>query len=158
MLAAVREAAAGIRRSISVVQGPQIALTAQGGDVPVTVANAAGTDVRVRVTLRSPGFTFPAGASRTVVVPAGSSRLATFAVRSGRAGGTAPIAVTVTDVEGREVLARGRLVVRSTVYPVTAVSLVVLAALVLVGWAVQTVRRRRVASSRDAVRGRARVT
>ena len=143
LLDAVRAAAAEVEAAVEVAQGPQISLTAEQGEVPVIVSNAAPTALRVRVRLRSSGFSFPDGAARVVVLPADGQRLLTFDVRSSRAGGTAPIDVVVTSADGREVLARGRVVVRSTAYPVTAIALVVLAALVLAAWGVQSTRRRR---------------
>jgi uncharacterized protein DUF6049 len=129
----------------------RVTLTSRGGQVPVTIVNRTGYDVRVRVRLDSVKVTFPTGASRVVDIPgrerASSLKTLPFSLEA-RAAGSFPVAVRVETVDGRDLIGTGQILVRSSA--VSAVTFMATAggALFLVGaWARRALSRR---NKRDA--------
>jgi hypothetical protein len=131
---------------IGVAPGRHVTLTSRAGSVPVTVLNRNDFGVRVRVTLVSAKLDFPEGSSRTIDLrPRGDRAASTidFAIET-RATGSFPLEVRIESPDGRLLLSRGSIIVRST-----AVSAVTLAAtggsalFLLFAWVRRGARRRK---------------
>jgi uncharacterized protein DUF6049 len=133
------------------VPARRVTLTSRGGQVPVTVVNRTGFNVRVRVRLDSVKVTFPTGSSRVIEIPGKehAASLGTLAFElEARAAGSFPVDVKLETVEGRDVIGTGQIIVRSSA--VSAVTFMATAggALFLVGaWARRALSRR---TKRDA--------
>lgn len=126
---------ANLLREFSKVQPPSgssVTLTSQGGVIPVTMRNGTGYDVRVRITLRSPGrLDFLEGASREVTLSSEAQAL-TFPVRA-QTTGRFPVIIQVETPSGRRI-AESRIVVRSTAYNRVALLITIGAAVFLAAW------------------------
>ncbi|MEX0660127.1 MAG: DUF6049 family protein [Egibacteraceae bacterium] len=149
MIAAVAGTAAGLYSSVSIEEGPQVWMEAEG-PVPVTVTNDAEVPVRIRVRLESQRFIFdeepigqPPDELGGWVLPAGGTRTLTFQATAVTPGGRAPVRVFVEDVDGAVTLAEETLVVRSTAVSIAALVVTVGAGLFLLVWGVRQVTHRR---------------
>lgn len=128
---------------VEVVGGAQVTLTADSGEVPVTVQRSRGEPLAIEVEVASPGrLAWPDGRrSEAFVLEAGSSRTLSFATQA-RSTGTVPVTVRVL-AGGRE-LDRTTISVRSTSVSGPALTLTagLVGALLLAG-SVRGRRRRR---------------
>ena len=142
---AARERAQRILREIS-VQQRRVTLTSRGGRVPVTVINATGYTIRLRVRLDSQKVRFPEGASRHIQVPGRERGVSIgtieFEARA-RAAGSFPVVVRLESTSG-DAVGSGQIQVNSSA--VSAVTFMATAggALFLAGaWARRSWSRRR---------------
>ena len=128
------------RELVSAADG-SVTLTSRSGAVPVTVRNLAPYPVRLRVRVASSKLTFPDGASKVVTIsPRGDT--VTFTAET-RSTGTFPMSVRLSSPDGRVLLDRSEILVRSTAANIVALVLTVGAALFLVGWYARSFLRRR---------------
>lgn len=139
---AVQTAASRVFDHVEVVPGPQFTLTSRSGDVPVTLANNSGVAIRVLVRVESPRFAF-AEDTREITLAPGEQVPVVFTTEALTPGATAPIQVTVSDIQETRVLDTGRVVVATRADSLTALILTIGAGLFLAGWWLRDVRRRR---------------
>lgn len=144
LLQAVEAAARTVFDGIKVVDSPPFTLTGNGGgQIPVEVRNDGPAPIEVAVRMSSPlRFTVDTPEQRVTLQPAEVARVV-FSVRAVTPGVTAPIDVTVTDLEGSRVLDRADVVVRARTSSVAAVVLMMGAGAVLVVWWFRDARKRR---------------
>ena len=98
--------------AIEMPEGRSFTLTARTGEIPVTFKNNTGSPVRVVVRIESDKLDFPAGTVQSLEL----TRLNTtqrFPVVA-RASGAFPIRITLESPDGRLVVGRARITVRST--------------------------------------------
>lgn len=147
-VALARAASEGAERLLKQITVPprRVTLTSRGGQVPVTVANATGFTIRVRVHLDSQKVRFPSGASRQIEIP-GRERATTLGTlefeAQARAAGSFPVVVRIESSKG-DLVGTGEIQVNSSA--VSAVTLMATAggALFLVAaWARRAISRRR---------------
>jgi hypothetical protein len=143
LMRTVTDTIADIYGSVRVVDNPPVTLTAVSGQVPVSVRSDAAIPLRVRITLTSPRYEVEGGPTREVVLQPQTTEILTFGVRALSPGGTSPIQVVISDVEGTLDLARGRVVVRSTAFSIVGLVVVAGAGVFLIGWLLREVSRRR---------------
>jgi len=131
---------------IRVVSGRRVTLTSKTGAVPVTLLNGNHFPVRVRVRLQSAKIGFPAGAARTVELQDADE---TFDFEIEALGtGSFPVDIDVRTPGGARVLARGQIVVRSTVVSTFALAAVGGSTVfLLVAWIGRGLHRRRTGRS-----------
>lgn len=134
LLRAVSSTVAEVYDAVEVLDSPPVTLTAVEGALPVTVRSSADVPLRVRISLRSARFEVEGGPTREVVLEPGTTDILTFRVRALAPGGTSPVQVVVSDLDGVLDLATGTVVVRSTAFSVAAVITTVGAALFLLLW------------------------
>ena len=94
----------------------RVTLTSRGGQVPVTVVNATGYTIHIKVRLDSQKVAFPTGSTRTIEVPGreGGTTFGTLAFElEARAAGSFPIAVLLETREG-DLVGNGQILVRSS--------------------------------------------
>lgn len=125
------------------VDDGSITLTGSGASLPITVLSSAPYTVRGVLHLSSPRIAFPDGASRSVTMSA-SVRSVRIPAQA-QTTGDIPLTVTFTTPDGRVVLARAAIIVRSTPTSVVGIALTVGAVLVLALWWIRTARRKAVA-------------
>jgi len=130
-ITAVRSSLAQEFDKIDPPSGSSVTLTSHGGVIPVTMRNATGYDVRVRVTLRSPRLEFLEGGTREVVLSSEAHAL-TFPVRA-QTTGRFPVRILVDTPSGRRIT-ESQIVVRSTAYNRVALLVTIGAALFLAAW------------------------
>jgi hypothetical protein len=128
---------------VAVAESAPITLTATTGEVPVTVVNTGDVALRLRARVQAARFAFPAGDTQTFTLAPRSSLRLTFSARALNPGGFAPIAVTIDDPGAGLVLARARISVRSTAFPIVGLLATVGSAVILLVWGVRQGRRRR---------------
>lgn len=128
---------------LEIVGGAQVTLTADSGEVPVTVQRTRGEPLTLEVEVSSPGrLDWPAGRrSEPFVLDEGSTQTLSFETRA-RSTGTVPVTVRV--LAGDRELDRATISVRSTAVSGVALPLTagLVAALLLAG-SVRGRRRRR---------------
>jgi Family of unknown function (DUF6049) len=139
----------GVVGQVTLAAQQTITFTSRTAAIPVSVLSSAPFPVKVVVSLQSDKFTFPDGASRTVVLQRPTTPVRLQA-RSRTSGDHLPVVITLTTPDGQLVLARTSLSVRSTSISVVGVALTVLAALVLLVWWFRTWRRGRRSRPRAA--------
>jgi Family of unknown function (DUF6049) len=139
----------GVVGQITLAAQQTITFTSRTAAIPVSVLSSAPFPVKVVVSLQSDKFTFPDGASRTVVLQRPTTPVRLQA-RSRTSGDHLPVAITLTTPDGQLVLAHTSLSVRSTSISVVGVALTVLAAFVLLVWWFRTWRRGRRSRPRAA--------
>jgi hypothetical protein len=133
-----------IYAGVDVLDAPPVTLTAVEGELPVTIRSTADLPLRVRLALQTARFEVEGGPVRELVLEPGTAQVLTFRVRSLTPGGTSPIQVVVSDVDGDLVLGSGTVVVRSTAFSRVALGVTVGAGTILVLWLLWgAVRRRR---------------
>jgi len=127
--------------SLVQVASRTITITARSASIPITITSSAPYSLRGTLSLSSGKLEFPRGNTRTVSIdhPTNSTRVEVRALTSG----DLPLELTLTSPDGRLVLARGRLTVRSTATSVVGIALTALAVLVLAVWWARTWRKRR---------------
>lgn len=130
-IGAVRSALSDEFDKVEPPSGSAVTLTSQEGVIPVTMRNATGYDVRVRVTLRSPRLDFLEGGAREVVLSSEAHAL-TFPVRA-LTTGRFTVRILVDTPSGRRI-AESEIVVRSTAYNRVALIVTIGAALFLAAW------------------------
>jgi hypothetical protein len=137
-----------LRRLAQISVPPRrVTLTSRSGrQVPVTVVNSTGYDIRVRVRLGSPKVTFPTGATRTISVP-GKERGSTFGTLAfsleAKAAGSFPLAVRLETPDGKDVIGSGQILIRSSaVSAVTFMATAGGALFLAVAWARRALSRR----------------
>lgn len=131
-LAAAREAIDALIEGIDMPGRPHVTLTARSGSIPLTIINATGSPLTVRVHLESPRLEFPGGQDLALDLAPGTVR-ADLAVRT-LASGAFPLEVSVRSPDGAVELAGSRYTVRSTAFSGVGVVLSVGAGLFLVAW------------------------
>ncbi len=128
--------------SVSLATESTITFTASTAAIPITVLSSAPYPVRVVLTVQSDKFTFPGGASRTLVLdrPTTPVRVQADARTS---GDRLPVAVTLRTPDGQLLIARVIVSIHSTAISVVGIALTVVALLVLLMWWGRTWRRSR---------------
>ena len=139
----------GVAGLVTLAAQQTITFTSRTAAIPVSVLSSAPFPVKVVVSLQSDKFTFPDGASRTVVLQRPTTPVRLQA-RSRTSGDHLPVAITLTTPDGQLVLAHTSLSVRSTSISVVGVALTLLAAFVLLVWWFRTWRRGRRSRPRPA--------
>jgi hypothetical protein len=143
LIRTVTDTVADIYGAVRVVENPPVTLTAVSGQVPVSVRSDAGIPLRVQITLSSPRYEIDGGPTREIVLQPETTEILTFGVRALSPGGTSPIQVVISDVDGTLDLARGRVVVRSTAFSIVGLIVVAGAGVFLSVWLLREVSRRR---------------
>jgi hypothetical protein len=105
-----------------------VTLTSTHGDIPVTIRNLAGYDVRVVLRLLSPKLEFAGGTTHQIVLSRPAQRF-TFPVRAKATGRSIVRIVVLTP--GGATLGESRIVVRSTAYNMVALAITIGAAVFL---------------------------
>ena len=125
---------------VEVASGSQVTLTAETGQVPVTVRRSRGGPIAVRVEVESQGrLMWQERRSDPIVLEDEEAHTVSFETRA-LGTGTFPVTVIVTDVTGTRELERANLRVRSTA--VSGPALSATGALVLILLLVGAIRRR----------------
>ena len=118
-----------------------LTLTSRTGVVPLSFQNDTGQDLQVRLQLRSDRLTFPDGAEQILDLPPNNT---TVQVRVNTTSpGSFPLLLSVTSVDGRIVIERTRITVRSSVVSGIGIALTATAGVFLVLWWVTHWRRSR---------------
>lgn len=130
----------------------RVTLTSRSGrQVPVTVVNATGFDIRVRVRLDSQRVTFPTGSSRIISIPGKErgSMIGTLGFSlEAKAAGSFPLTVRIETTDGKDLVGTGQILVRSSaVSAVTFMATAGGALFLAVAWARRAMSRR---AKRDA--------
>ncbi|CAN5302683.1 DUF6049 family protein [soil metagenome] len=133
----------GLTDAVQVISSAPITLTSSTGEVPVTLSNTGEVPIRLRVSVESARFAFPAGDSREVTLQPRSSQQLRFLAEALNPGGFAAITVTVDDPTQGLVLTQARISVRSTAFPVVGLIAILGSAVVLVVWGLRQSGRRR---------------
>jgi len=131
-LAGVQQAIDEQLGAIEIPQNRSITLTARRGEIPVTFQNHTGHPVKVIVRMESDKLDFPGGETLEIDL----TRLNTthrFPVVA-RTSGAFPIRITLESPDGRMVVGRARLTVRSTATSGVGLGISVGAALFLALW------------------------
>jgi hypothetical protein len=124
----------------------RVTLTSRGGKVPVTVVNATGYRIRLRVRLDSQKVTFSKGATRMISIP-GKDRGSTLGTLEfplkGKAAGSFPLIVRLETPDGKDAVGTGQILVRSSaVSAVTFMATAGGALFLAVAWARRAMSRR----------------
>lgn len=128
---------------VEVVETAPITLTSAEEDLPVVVRSTAEVPLRVRISLATPRYALEDAGTREVVLEPGVTEILTFRVRALVPGGTSPVRVVVSDLDGVIDLATGRIIVRSTASSPVAIGLMTGALVVLMVWWLRDGARRR---------------
>lgn len=136
-----RDRVASTLAGLALVGQTDLNLTSRTGSLPVTVANANGFAVEVRLRVRSDRLAFPEGDDLLVRIGEDSERV--NVVVEALATGSVPVFVELWTPDGSRLLASQQLNVRSTAVSGVGLALSVGALLVLVVWWFRTWRRNR---------------
>ncbi|MEY4008043.1 MAG: hypothetical protein RLZZ467_1098, partial [Gemmatimonadota bacterium] len=118
-----------------------LTLTSRTGVVPLSFQNDTGQDLQVRLRLRSDRLTFPDGSEQILDLPPNNT---TVQVRVNTTSpGSFPLLLSVTSVDGRIIIERTRITVRSSVVSGIGIALTATAGVFLVLWWVTHWRRSR---------------
>jgi len=140
-LALVTETINQFLAKIRIPVGSSITLTARTGSIPLTFVNDTGENVTVRVNLDSDKLDFPEGSVRDLVLePRATTER--FEIRS-RTPGRFPMVLTVSSPDGGLVVSSTRIDVRSTAVSGVGIFLTAGAGVVLAGWWMNDIRKRR---------------
>ena len=122
------------------IGGADITLTSLKGSLPITLIKTADWSMAGLLTVHSDHLRFPRGRTRPVTLdhPTQSVRIPVVAETTG----DLTVSVTLTTPSGSLVLARQRIVVRTTQTSAAAIVLTIGAALVLLVWWIRTSMRR----------------
>jgi hypothetical protein len=111
----------------------RVTLTAEEGELPITVENSLDYEVLVEVSVTSVKLEFPEGNSRQVTLPPASSTRVTVPVSS-RTSGAFPVEVSVRTPDDQLRIASARFTVRSTAISGIGLILSISAGLFLLLW------------------------
>jgi hypothetical protein len=140
---------AGIDAQVAAIEVPRsrtVLLTARASTIPLRMRNDLATEVRLRMSLRSPRLDFPAGEVTDIVLAPGENRIDVPV--EVRAAGSAPLRIELTSPDGGIGLPDSTLRVRSSsISGVGAVLSTVSLAFLLWWWLAH--RRRRSAARSD---------
>lgn len=128
------------------VPSRNVTLTSRKGSIPITVINDNEFPLTVRVRLESSKVGFLDGDTHTIEL-APPNTTVDFAIEA-RATGAFPIDVRVESPDGRTVLTRGRIVVRSTAVSAVALAAVGTGVALLLFGSIRRDRRRKHAAAR----------
>lgn len=120
----------------------RVTLTAENGEVPITIENHLDYEVEVEVALSSVKLEFPEGSTTTVVLAPESSTRVEVSVVS-RASGAFPVTVTVRTPDQQVTVASTRFTVRSTAISGIGLILSIGAGLFLLVWWAMNFRKTR---------------
>lgn len=118
--------------AVSAPASRTVQLTARRAPIPVSIENASGRPVRVRISLESQKLEFPNGAQQTVDLAPGNTTT-TFDVEA-RASGTFPVLMNMTSPDRLLDLQRARYTIRSSAVSGVGLFLTIGAALFLAAW------------------------
>jgi hypothetical protein len=109
----VTAAIGGYLGKIQVPSKKTVTLTAEEGKIPLSFVNHGSRRVAIKVTLAAQKLAFPDGASQTIELDPGTTTTQTFVVQT-RTTGTFPLTITVTTADGRYLIQRTQITIRST--------------------------------------------
>ncbi|MGP0030614.1 MAG: DUF6049 family protein, partial [Acidimicrobiales bacterium] len=127
---------------ISLASEGTITFTSRTAYIPITVLSSAPYTTTVVMTLSSDKFTFPRGATRTLVLAHATTSVRVPA-RARTSGDHLLVTVTLRAPDGALTIAQGVVTVHSTSISLVGVALTVLAGLVLLVWWARTWSRSR---------------
>ncbi|MCA1842802.1 MAG: DUF6049 family protein, partial [Actinobacteria bacterium] len=139
----------GVTAKVRGPKGQRVTLTSRRATIPISLFNATGRPLQVRVRLQSDQLRFLDGAERSVTL-ASQNTTERFRVES-RSTGAFPLEITVTSPDGALTINSSELTIRSTVVSGVGAVLTAGAGLFLLVWWGNDLRR-----SRRRRRGRAR--
>ncbi|HEV7865967.1 MAG TPA: DUF6049 family protein, partial [Acidimicrobiia bacterium] len=139
----------GITSKVRGPKGQRVTLTSRRASVPISLLNATGRPLQVRVRLESDQLRFPDGSERFLTL-APQNTTERFRVES-RSTGAFPLVITVTSPDGALLVNSSELTIRSTVVSGVGAILTTGAGIFLLVWWGNDLRR-----SRRRRRGRAR--
>jgi hypothetical protein len=120
------------------VEADRFTMTDRQATLPLTIRTTATEPLRMRVRLRSPKLTFPAG--EQVVTVDGEARIE-FPVEA-RTNGTFSVAVDLlTPTQGRPLVPPGQVTVTAASFTGLGIALTIAAGLVLIAWWISHARR-----------------
>ncbi len=128
-------------KSIQLPNQRELTLTSRHATLPVSIHNNSGLSLRLKVTLSSPGITFPNG-NETILTVSSQSATTEFAIDTPSTG-TYPIKIRVTSPDDQILLTQGRVLVQSTAANGVAIALTVGSISFLGVWWIVHARRRR---------------
>jgi hypothetical protein len=128
--------------SVTLATERTVTFTARTAAIPITILSSAPYPVKVVLTVQSDKFTFPGGASRTLVLDRPTTPVRVQA-QSRTSGDRLPVDVTLRTPDGQLLIARTTLTVHSTAISGVGIALTVVALLVLLMWWARTWRRSR---------------
>ncbi len=134
--------------TISLAVERTITFTSRTAPIPITVLSSAPYGVRVVLSLASDKFTFPTGASRSMVLNHSTTSVRIEA-RARTSGDRLPITVTLRTPDGDLTISHAVVTVHSTAISIVGIALTVLAGLVLLVWWIRTWRRNRTKPARS---------
>ena len=142
--AQLRAANATMDAFIAQVRAPvsrTLRVTARRAQVPLSFQNDTGQPLQVRLRLRSDRLEFPEGDDRIIDLPPNNTTVQITVVS--RSSGSFPLTLSITSVDGRVLIERSRVTVRSSIVSGFGIALTVAAALFLLGWWLTHWRRSR---------------
>jgi hypothetical protein len=118
-----------------------VTLTARTASIPITIVSSLGYHLQATLSLSSPKLAFPAGSTRSVFIdhPTNPTQFQVRALTSG----DLPLRFSLTSPDGKLLIAKGVLTVRSTATSIVGIVLTLVAAVVLGGWWARTWARSR---------------
>ena len=140
-LQAIDGAVAAVTSGIRPLANRTVTLTSRRASVPLSITNATGRTITVKVTLESQKLEFPNGASRRIRLGPGN-KTTNFDVAA-RASGTFPVLVTLSSPDDGLELQRARYTLRSSAVSGVGLVLTVGAGLFLAAWWLTHWRRSR---------------
>lgn len=136
-----RDVITGVTQKVKGPDGQQVTLTARQASIPISLLNANGFPLQVRVRLQSDQLLFPDGAERLISLgPQNTTE--SFAVET-RAPGAFPLSITVTSPDGSLMVNRSEVTIRSTVVSGVGATLTAGAGIFLLVWWANDLRRSR---------------
>ena len=142
--AQLRAANATMDAFVAQVRAPvsrTLRVTSRRAEVPLSFQNDTGQALQVRLRLRSDRLEFPEGEDRIIDLPPNNTTVQITVVS--RSSGSFPLTLSITSVDGRVLIERSRVTVRSSIVSGFGIALTVAAALFLIGWWVTHWRRSR---------------
>ena len=140
----LRAANATMDAFIAQVRAPvsrTLRVTSRRAEVPLSFQNDTGQPLQVRLRLRSDRLEFPEGEDRIIDLPPNNTTVQITVVS--RSSGSFPLTLSITSVDGRVLIERSRVTVRSSIVSGFGIALTVAASLFLIGWWLTHWRRSR---------------